>query len=985
MRNLKKFLALVLAMMMVMGLMVTVNAANVTNFTDEDSINEDYLEAINVLSRLRVLKGQTGNKMAPKTNITRAEFATILYRLVTGDVNDEKMDAYAGWGNFTDTDPTAYYAGAIDYVQHEGLMKGNNGKFYPKAEISGVDATVALLRAVGLGGSNSYTGDGYEMDALIDAEKYGLTNVVTLKNLTKSATTREIIAQMAFNALIFVPADKDGNPGKPANHYVAGGKEFPSADEAESYWGTGQNAKTIVQHIYYPNSLAEKKFNYLHLSQEDHDDFFRPTITWVQGTNGVETTLTESLQDYYLYRASGEFTGKDGKALLKVVKNDLSKITIYYNGALVDPTKASIAFASEAEANADKTTSAAGRIGLWYDDTHGVNGYEVWVYQKGDNFDVIVREAYVAQITEPTKAGNPITMHVYEMGMFNPGAGGYWPLTTPAAIDNEYVVKTTDDEDLYNELAAYVADEKVEKEYIGVYLKAGWDAKVSPDYNDILETTKLEKKTEVITWIEDNAKKTLSNILVNDATEGGYDVNNEAMWTNGKSLWYANVVNGSTGNTRATGLGEAVLYLLGGKILLIKQEEAAAVNNIKYAYLIDYKAVSGTVAGDAWTPDYDVNTAYKLMLKLRFADGTPDAEIYWKDSTGANVTFATKAAADAVGTQLFNKLYEYDPTNPMLITLVGGDSFLAGSGISTTWAALAHPEYGVVADGITGYYVAPDAASTTNKVDIKRNRAAGVLGADTDVIFDSETVIFVAKTMSVEYQPNALVDTYKGVTDAKLAELVDSKIVNGKNTFVQYVKDNETNRVIAVLVALPGPDQQIIPPGTDNRTVFFLGWPGATLNWKYTDATHTAKIEYYNLEAVIAGELQEKGIEAAKTISRTKGSIYFGKGLATDSDGMVTGVVTSWNDLAHQVHRIEWTILNEAINIYTGVATKGDPGEVETGVLITPELKVFQYDEDKGTIEQISASKITENMIGYVDMEADGTVNALYLTIPSIP
>ena len=88
MRNLKKFLALVLAMMMTLSLMVTVNAATPTDFSDGDKITDAYKEAVDVLSALKVVKGDDRG-FRPGETITRAEVSAILYRIVQM-INQEK-------------------------------------------------------------------------------------------------------------------------------------------------------------------------------------------------------------------------------------------------------------------------------------------------------------------------------------------------------------------------------------------------------------------------------------------------------------------------------------------------------------------------------------------------------------------------------------------------------------------------------------------------------------------------------------------------------------------------------------------------------------------------------------------------------------------------------------------------------------------------------------------------------------------------------
>ena len=87
MRNLKKILALALALVMTLSVMTVANAA----FTDSKDIDSKYTEAVDVLSSLGVFKGTgTGSTFSPKQSITRAEVAAIIYRIVTGDVTDKQ-------------------------------------------------------------------------------------------------------------------------------------------------------------------------------------------------------------------------------------------------------------------------------------------------------------------------------------------------------------------------------------------------------------------------------------------------------------------------------------------------------------------------------------------------------------------------------------------------------------------------------------------------------------------------------------------------------------------------------------------------------------------------------------------------------------------------------------------------------------------------------------------------------------------------------
>ena len=74
----KKFLSLVLALTMMMSL-VTINAG-AKEFTDDE--DQNYDEAIAVISEIGVVDGYEDGSFKPQANITRGQMAKILYNLM---------------------------------------------------------------------------------------------------------------------------------------------------------------------------------------------------------------------------------------------------------------------------------------------------------------------------------------------------------------------------------------------------------------------------------------------------------------------------------------------------------------------------------------------------------------------------------------------------------------------------------------------------------------------------------------------------------------------------------------------------------------------------------------------------------------------------------------------------------------------------------------------------------------------------------------
>ena len=182
MRNLKKFLALVLALMMTFSLMVTANAAIDTNaaVTDKDSITEEFKEAVAVLNGLKIITGYEDGTFRPDKSISRQEATALVYRLHSGDADNVKNNLYSTADNiakFKDVNPNGaqqWSAGYIGYCANQGIIKGvSDTRFAPTHEVTGYQVLAMVLRAIGYGQRGEYEGSGWQTRVATTATQLG--------------------------------------------------------------------------------------------------------------------------------------------------------------------------------------------------------------------------------------------------------------------------------------------------------------------------------------------------------------------------------------------------------------------------------------------------------------------------------------------------------------------------------------------------------------------------------------------------------------------------------------------------------------------------------------------------------------------------------------------------------------------------------------------------------------------------------------------
>lgn len=223
MRNLKKFLALVLAMIMAMSLMITADAkvVNSTGFADEKTYAQtgnagyaEFDEAIAVLTGMGVIKGDKSGadgatQFRPTENLTRAEAAALIYRVLTGDVNDNQAKLFVDvQTNLTDVTPDKWYAGYVGYLWNAKIIKGRAAGdayvFDASAKVTGYEVLTMMLRAIGWGRNGEFEGATWQITASSTAKVEGVLNLISntaFESTLWQPARRDVTAAIIFSGL----------------------------------------------------------------------------------------------------------------------------------------------------------------------------------------------------------------------------------------------------------------------------------------------------------------------------------------------------------------------------------------------------------------------------------------------------------------------------------------------------------------------------------------------------------------------------------------------------------------------------------------------------------------------------------------------------------------------------------------------------------------------------------------------------------------
>ena len=413
MRNLKKFLALALAVMMTLSLMVTANAID-TNaaVTDKDSITDEFKEAVAVLNGLGIITGYEDGTFRPEKPITRQETTALVYRLHSGDVKDTKNDLYSTADNikqFTDVKADGgqkWSAGYIGYCANQGIIKGvSDTRFAPTHEVTGYQVLAMVLRAIGYGQNKEYEGSGWQTRVASSATNLGLLKNVTNTNYSATLSapaTRELVAEIIFQAAL-----------QDTVTYTAG----------LGYVKTGSGLAGGTN-----GSLSKKNFDLKSGDYQVIDGWGRPGYKWYSGSTAIATITATPAKEYDTTQRECD------------VAHDLGIETYATYRLFVNSAKATTdSYRIEATDTVTKV-GGQGRITEFYAKLTNPHNGSIWPAS------VVMIDTYLAKVTGVTapvldKAGHVIVPAKLNLDVYD-GPMSYGAVTTGIGANNP--VNSTD-------------------------------------------------------------------------------------------------------------------------------------------------------------------------------------------------------------------------------------------------------------------------------------------------------------------------------------------------------------------------------------------------------------------------------------------------------------------------------------------------------------------------------------------------------------
>ena len=615
----KKLLAMVLALVMTLSLAVSASA-----FKDDKDISADYAEAAAVLDGMGVFEGVDGSFL-PKDNITRAQVATIIYRVATADTagyGKDKSGLYATYNKFSDMTGAGWASGYIGYAANAEYVKGYpDGTFKPSGNVTGYEVLAMILRVVGYDKNNEFSGADWALNVAKYAESLGILDNVDKSTDLSAPASRELVAELLFQAI-----QKDMVTYTPAFGYVTdkvadlkqtsiGYKNFKLAsDDSEDAWGRPTT-------VWFEDSDKDLKF-------DSSEDTYAEVTATPKATFNVETSQCD------ICEALG-------------VKKTTTVVDTYTNG--VKDTK-------------DVTYTATATKAMV-----GAQGQQLEYYKVDGGYRLVVIDTYLAKVADVVAEKLDAKGHVIR--------DDYMKLTCYKTADKDETLYVAGNDYAEDDYVLVNVNEKVTDKIVGVgevklveivgkaesfegaqsknWYNAAKHTIDDKDYNDAVRFYLDEAgttKTAKFTWFLDQFGNLIGDAAIDNSN---YAVLKDIIWNVGRP-----------------GSAEATLVFMDGK------EENVTVNSIDG---LEYNNNDENSWGTEGAFDEDLTASEPTLADIAGYVGF-DGEIVLVSSDGKynggfegmalyKVSYDKDGNVDLVGYKTVS--YDYDVTVDTNASLIG--------------------------------------------------------------------------------------------------------------------------------------------------------------------------------------------------------------------------------------------------------------------------------------------------------------------------
>ena len=674
----KKFLSLMLAMIMVMSL-VTVGAG-AADFSDAEEIQ--YKEAVQVMADLGILSGYDDGSFKPQGDLSRGAAAKIIAYIALGTTTAENLSL--GDMKFTDVSATSSRAPFIAWASEQGIVDGyGDGTFNPNGNVSGHAFLKMVLGAMGIDGV--FTGTSWRVNVVSAAEENDLfTGIDTDEVVLSEDCTRELACQIAFNAMFKELEAK--------TVYKVGVMEFDSASDAAIYASLAGGEVTYVKRE--AGSMAARNFkvataegmvisNAAVDADQENAEKTKVGTDYYDFASGL-SLIGHNVTVYYNSKTEAVYSVYDNSRTLSVStsKNNVEAV----NAELSKDLEDELDEAAEITFDVPYWNATYTKSDIDSDTVFGAKGDDADYAERyaTGSYNLVIADGEIIAVTKSLSKNLAKVVEI-EADEDNDGEDAYITLTGDLELENN---ATTDEVVEYADIA--------EDDYV-VYTKAG----------DVYTLTKADTVTGKITKIN-GTKVTLGGKTY---SKTGTDKTGDAL----ENKFTASTVNFTD---------EYTLYLSGSSYLAIAAAEVSS-DVVFFVAGYELKADSSSSYGEEdedvtyWAQCVDLSgneVKYQLAGAADIEPGLYKVSTAYDKTVKATVaTFAsanastTTAAIDEDDLKIAANHYYADDVK--FISVVGTKSDLevtVKKGVQNVDAV-----YGVGEDALVKYYIA--SGDGTNK------------------------------------------------------------------------------------------------------------------------------------------------------------------------------------------------------------------------------------------------------------------------------